>query len=105
MCLEKFRAEGSVSLPEIDLATAHVITTIFLPEMSVGEDIGFLRRLLRVVDESFAAPLAKIVDACGGAGEMSDDEMQKIEDVCYRLAFKMSAFSHGTIFGIRHQYN
>jgi hypothetical protein len=105
MRLEKFRAEGNVSLSEIDLVTAHVITTIFLPELSVGEDSEFLRRLLLVVDRRFAAPLAKIVDACGGTAAMTHEEMQEIEDVCYRVAFKMSEFSHGTIFGIRHQYN
>jgi hypothetical protein len=105
MRLEKFRSGGNVTLPEIDLVSAHTIATIFLPGLSVGEGCESLQRLLKEIDERIAAPLTKIIDAKGNLEELPDEEIQKIEDICYRLAFKMSEFSHGVIYGVRHQYN
>jgi hypothetical protein len=104
MRLEKFRSQGNVNLLEIDWLTAHIVTKMFLPQLSVGEDSAFIPRLLQVIDERIAAPLAKIVDAQGKLEELIDEELQQIEDICYRIAFKMSEFAHGIIFGVRHQY-
>jgi hypothetical protein len=94
MRMEKFRAGRNVTLPEIDWVTAHIVTTMFLPELSVGGDREFLCRLLNVIDKRIAAPLGKIVASHGDLSELTDDEIQSIEDICYRVAFKMSEFSN-----------
>jgi hypothetical protein len=105
MRLEKYRSEGTVTLPEIDWVTAHIITTLFLPELSVGEDSEFLQRLLEVTEEKIAEPLSKIIETGGDTSAISDEELSQIEEICYKVAFKMSKFTHGIIYGVRHLYN